>query len=102
MSTAVHLLPLADGFDMHGDFGTGWWIVMMLGMILFWGLVIAAIVWVVRELTHTRATHAASETPTAVLDRRLASGEITTEEYRERKALLAEQPAGDHTPPIRD
>lgn len=43
-----------------------------------------------------------SETATAVLDRRLASGEITPEEYRERKALLAEQPSGDHTPPARD
>lgn len=68
-------LPVADGFDMHGEFGTGWWIVMMLGMILFWGLVIAAIVWVVRELTHSRAANAASEIPIAVLDRRLASGD---------------------------
>ena len=95
-------LPVADGFDMHGDFGTGWWIVMMLGMILFWGLVPAAIVWVVRELTHSRAANAASEIPIAVLDRRLASGEITPEEYRERKALLDEQPSGDHTPPAHD
>jgi putative membrane protein len=102
MSAAANLLLLADGFHMDGDFGAGWWIVMMLGMILFWGLVIAAIVWVVRELTHSRAAHAASETATALLDRRLASGEITTEEYRERKALMAEQPAGEHTPPIRD
>jgi putative membrane protein len=98
MSTAVSLLPLADGFDMHGDFSTGWWIVMVLGMLLFWGLLIAAIVWVVRGLTQGRAAQTASETATAVLDRRLASGEITPEEYRERKALLAEQPAGEHTP----
>ena len=85
-------LLLADGFDMHGDFGAGWWIVMMLGMILFWGLIVAAIVWVVREVTQSRAAHAASETASAMLDRRLASGEITTEEYGERKALLAGEP----------
>jgi putative membrane protein len=102
MIAASDSLLLADGFHMDGDFGAGWWIVMMLGMILFWGLVIAAIVWVVRELTHSRAAHAASETAAALLDRRLASGEITTEEYRERTALLAERAAGDPTPPIRD
>ncbi len=39
-STAI---LLADGFDMHGDYGAGWWIAMMLGMLVFWGLVIGAI-----------------------------------------------------------
>jgi putative membrane protein len=83
---------LADGFDMHSDFGPGWWIVMMLGMLLFWGLIIAAVVWVVRELTHSRATRAGVETPNALLDRRFASGEISAEEYRERKAVLGGEP----------
>lgn len=86
---------LADGFDMHGDFGAGWWIVMMLGMLLFWGLIIVAVVWVVRELTRSRATHAGLETPSALLDRRFASGEISADEYRERKAVLA----GESQPP---
>lgn len=85
-------LPLADGFDMHGDFGTGWWIVMMVGMIVVWGLIIAGVVWVVRELMHSRTMDAAAETPAALLDRRFAAGEMSVEEYRERKAVLTGEP----------
>jgi putative membrane protein len=95
LGTAFVQLPFADGFDMHGDFGAGWWIVMMLGMLLFWGLVIAAIVWVVRELSSHRTTHADLQTPMALLDRRFAGGEISSEEYRERKAVLS----GESEPP---
>jgi putative membrane protein len=94
-SAAFVQLPLADGFDMHGDFGAGWWIVMMLGMLLFWGLVIAAIVWVVRELSQSRSVHAGIDSPLALLDRRFASGEISAEEYRERRAVLS----GESEPP---
>lgn len=86
---ALLQLPLADGFDMHGDFGAGWWIAMMLGMLLFWGLIIGAIVWVVRDLMSHRATQSDLATPDAVLDQRFAAGEISSEEYRERKAVLA-------------
>jgi putative membrane protein len=83
---------VADGFDMHSDFGAGWWIVMMLGMLLFWGLIIGGAVWLIRELTHSRRTRADLETPGALLDRRFAAGEVSVEEYRERKALLADEP----------
>ena len=77
---------------MHGDFGSGWWIVMMLGMLLFWGLIIAAVVWAVRELRHSRGRDAGLKTPSALLDHRFASGEISADEYRERKAVLAGEP----------
>jgi putative membrane protein len=77
----------ADGFDMHGDFGSGWWVVMLVGMLIFWGLVILGAVWLVRELVHGRA-RSGSETPLGLLDRRFAAGEISAEEYRERKAVL--------------
>ena len=92
------LFLLADGFDMHGDFGAGWWIVMMLGMIVFWGLIIAAVVWLVRALSHSRSAHAGLETPSALLDRRFASGEISADEYRERKTVLAGESQHPETP----
>jgi putative membrane protein len=85
-------------FDMHGDFSTGWWIVMMLGMVVFWALIIAGVVWVVRELVRSRAAQAGVESPTALLDRRFASGEISADEYRERKAVLAGE-ASPREPP---
>ncbi|MGZ5357104.1 MAG: SHOCT domain-containing protein [Solirubrobacterales bacterium] len=70
------------------DFDGGWWIVMALGMVFFWGLVIFGIVWLVRELPGAqRGSHPAPD-PLATLDHRLAAGEISPEEYRERRAML--------------
>lgn len=86
--TLALLVSLAD-FDGHMDVGDGWWIVMVLGMVLFWGLVVAGIIWVVRELAGGRRPPAADAIePLALLDRRFAEGTISTEEYRERRAIL--------------
>ena len=85
---ALLTLPLADA-DGQMDWGGGWWIVMALGMVLFWGLVIVGIVWAVREVgSHRRAQSAAQPDPLAVLDHRLAEGAISPDEYRERRAIL--------------
>ena len=50
--TALTIL-LAEGTWEHrmGDWGTGWWVVMVLAMVLFWGLVIVAAVWLARSYT---------------------------------------------------
>lgn len=61
-------------------------IAMMLGMIIFWGLVILGIVWLLRE-TIGRGHHAPD--PLAILDRRLAEGQVSTEEYERLKKTLA-------------
>lgn len=69
---------------MHdGDIGTGWMIVMMLGMALFWGLVVVGLVWLLRE-SIGRNRH----DPLAILDRRLAEGQISVEDYEQRKKTL--------------
>lgn len=86
---ALALLLADSGWDNHmGDWGAGWWIVMMLMMVVFWTLVIVGVVWLVRSLTtgHHRGHGGDS---LAVLDHRLASGEISVEEYRQRRELLA-------------
>jgi putative membrane protein len=67
-----------NGFFMGGMHGL-WWIfwVVLLGVIVFYG-------W-----GRPRERHRGSrETPHEVLRRRLANGEITTDQYEERKALL--------------
>ena len=81
---------LADtNFGHMGNWGAGWWILMMIGMVVFWGLVILGIVWVVRELSgRHHASGPASSAPLAVLDRRLAEGEISPEDYQERRRIL--------------
>ena len=60
---------------MHGL----WWIfwVVMIGLLVFYG-------WG-RPSEHRRRLR---ETPLEVLQRRLANGEITPEEYEQRKVLL--------------
>ena len=82
---------LADSsFDSHmSDWGAGWWILMAAMMVVFWGLVILGIVWVIRSLGpghHHRPGDGGGALD--VLDQRLASGEITPKEYRERRDLL--------------
>lgn len=91
-ATAV-LIPLADNDSFgHMDFGGGWWIVMGLGMILFWGLVILGIVWLVQETSGHREQSARNNDPIAILDRRLAEGTISPEEYRQRRTALTGAP----------
>lgn len=86
------LRVLADsGFGSHmGDWGAGWWILMAFLMVVFWGLVIFGIVLLVRSLGGGRL--GGRDSAIELLERRLASGEISAEEYRERRAALTGEP----------
>lgn len=86
--TALTILLADSAWEHHmGDWGTGWLVVMVLAMVVFWGLVLAAVVWLARSYTSgQRDSH--PRDPSEVLDHRLASGQISTEEYRERRELL--------------
>ena len=80
-------LTIADAWGMH-DVGTGWTILM----IVFWSMLIVGVIWLarsgLRDLGGGRP-----ETALEVLDRRLADGSISTEEYVEKRDLLRD---GDH------
>lgn len=66
----------------------------MLLMVLFWGFLIAAGVWLVRVVfsngpqVHTGRFDAQPSSPREILDRRYANGEISREEYERIKADL--------------
>jgi putative membrane protein len=77
----------ADTWDMH-DRTSGSWIVMTLGMLIFWGLVIVGVVWLVREFGAGRREVEREGDPLDVLQRRLAEGDISVEEYERRRAVL--------------
>lgn len=82
------ILPLADdGWDMHGDIGAGWWIVMVVGMVIFWGAVILGIFWFARASLHGWRG-GRPETPMEILERRFAEGAISVDEYHERQAVI--------------
>ncbi len=68
--------------DMNDDGGwhmdTGWWIVMPIMMVLFWGAIIAVVVWGIRQFTgDQRRDRSALD----IAKERLARGEITKEEF---------------------
>lgn len=88
IGTTLALLPLADTWGMHdSDVGVGWMIVMMVGMAIFWALVILGIVWLFREVIG-RERHQGGADPLGTLDRRLAEGQISVEEYEQRRRVL--------------
>ena len=85
-------IPIADSWGMHGS--GGWWIlggaVMMLGM--------GAMMWMMMRGMgggSSQRSSAPSEPPDTtqsaleILERRFAQGEISVEEYRERREILA-------------
>jgi putative membrane protein len=76
-------LTLADTLTMH-DWGAGSWVAMMIGMLIFWALLIVGVVWVIHEVGGDRS----SMQPLEVLKRRLAEGEISADEYERRRTLL--------------
>ena len=92
LQASLSLLLFADTWGMHdGDVGAGWMVVMMLGMVLFWGLVIVGIVWLLRE-TIGRGHRGRDGDPLAILDRRLAEGQLSVEDYEQRKKTLTASP----------
>lgn len=73
-----------------GGWGVGGWLMMGLAMLVFWSLVVAAIVVVVRALGHREGGRPDdAESARRILDERFARGELTEEEYRSRRDLIA-------------
>ena len=67
--------------------GVGWFWMTIVGMLLFWGGVVALVLWLVRRSSPSQRTEDAA---LDILRRRLAAGEITLEDFeRTRKALGA-------------
>jgi putative membrane protein len=75
----------------YGGAGMGWlaWLGIGLMMIVFWGLVVLALVWLIRSRAAARKEEPLSaRSPREILDERLARGELTEEEYVRRRDLL--------------
>lgn len=87
-------------------YGTGggwtWWQagLMWAGMLAFWGMLIGAVYALITGLTRGGFRHGGpggdgpgGEDAHAILDARLARGEITPEDYQRLRALMAGEPA---------
>lgn len=77
-----------------GSWGWNGWLSMSAMMLLFVGAAIALAVWAAVWATRPTSSHRSFETPRAVLDRRLAAGEIDADEYARARRLLDDYPAG--------
>jgi putative membrane protein len=87
------------------DVGWGWEFLAVVGMVAFWALVILGVMLLVRgrisERTTTTAHGTGPAAPTTpaesaidILDRRLATGDISIEEYRERREAIERTGSG--------
>jgi putative membrane protein len=71
------------------DWSGGTWVWMTLMMVVFWGLAIAAGVYIVRALSSQRQTpDQGATTPQEILAERFARGEIDADEYERRRTTL--------------
>jgi putative membrane protein len=66
----------------------------MIGMVVFWLVLIALILWAVSRLlpgrpVRTGPAQPGQETPEEILDRRFARGEVDLETYQLQRAALA-------------
>ncbi len=68
-----------------GDFWNGWWIIMPIMMVLFWGGVLGVAVWGIRQFTKDKGR---DRSPLDIAKERLARGEITNEEFDRIKVDL--------------
>ena len=72
--------------------GTGWagWLVMVVAMVAFWGLVIFAVIAIFRGIgkTNEPAKWRPRRDPMQILDERFARGELDLDEYHARQDVL--------------
>lgn len=69
---------------------------MMIGMGLFWLAIILGVVWLARDSRERRQYDAPSENALTILDRRLAEGAVSLDEYKQRRDVLTGAAAPSH------
>ncbi|WP_299976722.1 SHOCT domain-containing protein [Desulfobacula sp.] len=100
--SAFFLLPAHDAaFAGWGDNNYGYYGGHMMGgagymgwfMILFWGLLLISLIFIIRWISHLSMGKEAGQGPDKksldILKERLAKGEIEIDEYREKKQYLS-------------
>jgi putative membrane protein len=86
---------------MYWGNGMGGWgmAFMAVGTLIFWGLVVAGIVLLLRRNSGgVRATSTTHDDPQGILAGRYARGEIDEEEYRRRSSVLSGGPSTGSQP----
>jgi putative membrane protein len=76
-----------------GGWGPGAWIAIAFVMVVFWGAVVAAIVFAARSWHHqpTEPATRTSNDAQRILEERFARGEIDADEFQRRRDMLRGQ-----------
>jgi putative membrane protein len=67
----------------YGGFGFGW-----IFMVLFWGLVIMGVIYLLKQLFSSSQEPVIKESAQDILKKRYAAGEITKVEYNDRLSVI--------------
>jgi uncharacterized membrane protein len=73
---------MGSNWNHMSNWGVGNWLLMAA----FWAILILGVVWLVGQFANPR--HGRQQTASELLKRRLASGEISVEEYEERSEAI--------------
>lgn len=72
----------------YGGGGSAGWIVMGLSMIVFWAVIIGIAVWAARSFGLRPEDRRPMSAALGILEERYARGEISSDEFAERKQLI--------------
>ena len=76
-------------YGWHNDaMGSGWWVLMVIGMLAFLAVFVIGGVLLVRHYSQLPSNPGASNSAIDILKQRFARGEISEEEYTRSLALL--------------
>lgn len=81
------------GYGWHNDaMGSGWWVLMVVGMLLFLAVFVIGAVLLVRHYGPPAGEAGSSSSAIDIAKLRFARGEISEEEYKRTLELLKGQP----------
>jgi uncharacterized membrane protein len=93
-------MPASDNYRRRSammywgnNMGTGSWIFSILGTLIILALIVAATAWLLSARRDRGSTSTSGESATEILNRRLASGELTADQFRQLRETLSDTPS---------
>jgi putative membrane protein len=80
------------GYGWHSDsMGSGWWVLMVIGMLSFLAVFVVGAVLLVRHSNQPHSNNGVQNSAVDILQQRFAHGDVSEEEYARTLTLLRDQ-----------